>query len=389
MFWFAFASLTPAALLLLACLFGGSWAWVALGSVTLFVMLADRLAHVVLPVRRDQASERFAKRLGVALAMVHFVVLPSGVYALATSPDLTAFQTLGLGMALGLYMGQVSNSNAHELIHAANRHLRRLGTMVYISLLFGHHASAHPKVHHIFVATPLDPNSAPKGRGFYAFWPRCWMGSFRSGLRAENTARARLPTRPPPLSHPYVAYVGGAFAALALAYSLAGPAGVVAYLMLATYTQMQLILADYVQHYGLRRPPRPDGRWEPAGAGHSWNARQWYSSAMMLNAPRHSDHHMHPLRPFPALRLDRESMPILPFSLPTMAAIAMVPPLWRRIMDPRVARWQSPTGGASGDDLSLLTHATDSRDPDGPGSADPVSGDPARTGPIGPDRRGV
>jgi alkane 1-monooxygenase len=60
----------------------------------------------------------------------------------------------------------------------------------------------------------------------------------------------------------------------------------------------------------------------------------------MLNAPRHSDHHAHPARAYPALRLgaaDTPGRPVLPRSLPVMATLAMVPPLWRRMMDPRVA----------------------------------------------------
>ena len=61
---------------------------------------------------------------------------------------------------------------------------------------------------------------------------------------------------------------------------------------------------------------------------------------MMLNAPRHSDHHMHPSRAFPALELTPGTMPMLPRSLPVMAVLALVPPLWHRVMDRRVARWQ-------------------------------------------------
>ncbi len=372
MYWFAIASLSPAFVLLAACLFGGVWAWVALFYCTGFVVLADQLGHNPLPERDGGPARVFARRLNVALVLAHFILLPVGVRAIATSPDLTLAQGFALAPALGLYLGQVSNSNAHELIHAPGRRLRALGVMVYVSLLFGHHASAHPKVHHVHVATSRDPNSAPLGQGFYAFWPRAWIGSFRAGLRAETAARARLPVKPNPLDHAYVTYAGGAALALFLAWWLAGPGGIAIYLALTGHAQMQLILADYVQHYGLRRRVSPDGRVEPAGARHSWNAPHWYSGAMMLNAPRHSDHHMHPLRPLTALRLDGATMAILPFSLPVMAAIALFPPLWRKIMDPRVARWQVDTtaGGARQDDLSLSAHANDPTDSPDPGSAD-------------------
>jgi alkane 1-monooxygenase len=56
---------------------------------------------------------------------------------------------------------------------------------------------------------------------------------------------------------------------------------------------------------------------------------------MMLNAPRNSDHHAHPARPYPALRLP-PGAPMLPCSVPVMGALALWPPVWRRVMDPRL-----------------------------------------------------
>jgi len=74
-------------------------------------------------------------------------------------------------------------------------------------------------------------------------------------------------------------------------------------------------------------------------ARHSWDAPQPVSALWMLNAPRHSDHHAHPGRIYPALRLGdlaTPGRPVLPRSLPAMATIALIPPLWRRVMDRRV-----------------------------------------------------
>ena len=156
----------------------------------------------------------------------------------------------------------------------------------------------------------------------------------------------RRASPPPALSHPYIAYICGGLLCLCLAFALGGLGGLAFYLGLCAYAQLQLLLSDYVQHYGLRRRILPSGKPEPVGPQHSWNAPQWYSSAMMLNAPRHSDHHLHPGRAFPALTYDAQSMPTLPRSLPVMAVLALVPPLWRRLMDPRLARWQEGADAA-------------------------------------------
>ena len=66
---------------------------------------------------------------------------------------------------------------------------------------------------------------------------------------------------------------------------------------------------------------------------------------MMLNAPRHADHHVHPARPYPELRLSPDGRaPLLPYSLPVMATLALVPPLWHKVMDKRLSRLRALAG---------------------------------------------
>lgn len=332
MIWYTTATLLPAILLAFACLFGGAWPALSVLSITVLVFFLDKLPKVQ-PIR-DFAGHATS----IAQALVHFGLLPLGVWALA-GDLLGVLDKILIFTGLGLYFGQVSNSNAHELIHARRRGLFRLGTAMYVSLLHGHHVSAHLRVHHVHAATDADPNSARKGQGFWVYAVQVLGAEFTAGLQAER--RARSQARKPVWTHPYLFYVGGAAVVLGLSYTLAGGGGVLAHLGVALYAQLQLLLSDYVQHYGLRRQPLDTGRMEPIGPQHSWNAPKWYSSAMMLNAPRHSDHHMRPARPYPALEIT-DDMPMLPHSLPVMAVVALVPPLWRRAMDRRVARWQNP-----------------------------------------------
>ncbi|WP_372605571.1 alkane 1-monooxygenase [Actibacterium sp.] len=330
--FFALATLTPLPLLGLAAVLGGAWVWAALAYMSLLAGLADALMARPAPDAPEDASFPAADALSVLLALAHFGLLALAVRAVSGHAGLSTPEQIGTFFAFGLFFGEVSNSNAHELIHRSRKPLFRLGMWVYISLLFGHHTSAHRHVHHRFVATPDDPNSPRPGEGFYRFAPRAWIGSFRAGLRAERAlGRQRV----------YGLYLGGAVLALALAGLAYGITGLLAYLALAGYATMQLLLSDYVQHYGLNRGRRPNGKYLPVTAAHSWNAPHRFSSHLMLNAPRHSDHHAHPARPYPALHLSGpETMPTLPHSLPVMAMIALVPPLWRRKMNRRAAKWR-------------------------------------------------
>ncbi|WP_204115372.1 alkane 1-monooxygenase [Shimia biformata] len=337
MIWFTLATLAPVILLTLAGLLGGGWSLAALIYMTAFTYLMDRLAKGA--AARSGADGEFPSghTLSVLLGLAHPVLLALAVAALGHGTrGLT--ENIALFLGFGLFFGQVSNSNAHELIHRSAKWPRRLGKLVYITLLFGHHASAHVRVHHVHVATDKDPNSARRGEGFYHFWPRAWIGSFTAGLRAETALRSRASTSKSTLGHPYVAYVGGAALTVFAAYAIAGTGGIAALLALAIYAQMQLMLSDYVQHYGLRRETGEDGKPEPVGPGHSWNTPHFWSSALMLNAPRHSDHHIRPSRSYPSLELDPATMPVLPRSLPVMGAMAMLPPLWKRTMNRRLDR---------------------------------------------------
>jgi len=311
MMLFTVVTLAPVGLIALAATQGGPWGLIAPVYLTALAAGLDRFTQLALPGAEPGREFPAADRLSVVLALAHFGLLALGVWALSGGTGLQTGGKIGLFIATGLFLGQVSNSNAHELIHRPARGLRRLGVAVYSSVLFGHHASAHPLVHHVHVATRRDPNSARMGEGFYRYWWRAWRGSFRAGWRAETARRARSNTGAG--MHPYAVYIGGAALTVIIAALIGGPGGVLALLALAGFVQTQLLMSDYVQHYGLSRVIGPDGRAEPVGLRHSWNAPQWFTSALMLNAPRHSDHHAHPARPYPELTLPSEdAAPTLP-----------------------------------------------------------------------------
>ena len=335
---FMIATLSPAVLLIGGALWGGIWILAAVGAITLLTFAMDRLGRAA-QVHQPEAEFPSGDALSVGLALLHMPMLVLACWSIGGESLHTLPERIGLVIGYGLFFGQVAHPNAHELIHRSPRALRALGQMIYITLLIGHHVSAHRLVHHIHVATDADPSSALANESFWRFAPRGWLGAFRAGLHAESARRHKAGKKG---LNPYVLYCGGATVTMLVALDLWGVTGLVALVALASYAQMQMLLSDYVQHFGLRRKILASGKAEPVGPQHSWNTPHWYSSAMMLNAPRHSDHHLNPMRPYPGLRLE-QTMPILPHSLPVMAVIALWPKLWRRVMHPRLAAL-SPAG---------------------------------------------
>lgn len=337
---FALAALTPAALIALGIRDGGAWLWAGFVYMALLVIVLDQIIPYVAGNAPEGSEFPAADGVLVAIGLGVVGLMPLAVWGI-TADHLSLGEKLLLFMATGYFMGHIAHPTAHELIHRPGRGLFRLGGLIYSMLLFGHHTSAHRLVHHRAVATPEDPNSARPGESFWRFAPRAWIGGFRQGKAAEDALRHRKQGAAG--VHPYVWYLGLGAASLAVAGAIGGLSGVLVWIGLSAHAQLQQLLADYVQHYGLTRARLPDGRHEPVSNRHSWNTRHWFSSALMLNAPRHSDHHAHPARPYPALRLT-DDCPTLPWPLPLACALAMMPRLWRRLMRPHLARWQTASG---------------------------------------------
>jgi alkane 1-monooxygenase len=107
--------------------------------------------------------------------------------------------------------------------------------------------------------------------------------------------------------------------------------------LLVTYFigAFHLTLANYVEHYGLLRQKRPNGLYERCQPHHSWNSNHIGSNWALYHLQRHSDHHANPGRRYQSLR-HFDDLPTLPNGYFGMFLVALVPPLWFRVMDPRV-----------------------------------------------------
>jgi len=343
---FAVATLLPLPLLALGALWGGFWLLLACLYLTVFVFALDELTAYAGHDAPAGSEFPAADWLSLLLGLVSLPIFALGVAAVSGATELSGIERAAAFVAVGLYAGQVLFSNAHELIHRPGKLRLALGTVVYASAYYGHHVTAHRFIHHRYVGSPEDPNTARLGEGFWRFALRAWAGALLAGLEVERSRRrGRRKGAMALFAHPHLHY-GLLTLAMVGAMTLAfGSAGLAAHGALSFYAVTQIPLADYVQHYGLVRERLPNGKLEPIGLAHSWNAPHRASSALMLNAPRHSDHHVSPMKAFPALELPSEAdAPTLPASLPAMSTLALFPPLWRKLMDPRAAAWRAPMG---------------------------------------------
>ena len=143
------------------------------------------------------------------------------------------------------------------------------------------------------------------------------------------------------IRNPYWQYCIGTLAMIFISYLSAGITGILVYTLVCMYAQLQMLMTDYVQHYGLERAQLDNGKYEPVSIRHSWNAPHWFSAFMTMNAPRHSDHHTSPSKTYTELLGHKSNAPQLPYSLPVMATIAIWPKHWRKLMNPYVKQWRN------------------------------------------------
>ena len=100
-----------------------------------------------------------------------------------------------------------------------------------------------------------------------------------------------------------------------------------------------LEVVNYMEHYGMLRQKVGVGerqRYERVDPSHSWNSNNIATNVLLYHLQRHSDHHANPTRRYQTLR-DYEESPVLPTGYAGMIVLAIVPAVWRRVMDPRVA----------------------------------------------------
>ena len=272
---------------------------------------------------------------------LQFAAIFGAIWYVQHGGHLSGLEKLGLFFGIGVLSGTIGIVYAHELLHQKSPLERWMGDLLLASVLYSHFRTEHLLVHHSWVATPRDAVSARYGEGFYRFFARVLRESPASAWRAEKRRLARAGRGPLDPRNPFWRYGALQVAMIVLALILGGWIGVALFVFQAFIAVWQLELTNYVEHYGLTREHLGEGRYEHIKPRHSWNASHTASNWLLINLQRHSDHHFKPDRRFPLLQTyGDDDAPQLPLGYPAMTFVAMVPPWWRRRMNPRVRAWR-------------------------------------------------
>ncbi|RQP42369.1 alkane 1-monooxygenase [Burkholderia ubonensis] len=278
-------------------------------------------------------KDRYYRLIVYLATLVEYVAFFAGVWIVGTHA-LAWYDYVGFALSVGAATG-ISINTAHELGHKTSRFERRLAKITLAPVAYGHFFVEHNRGHHVRVATAEDPASARYGESFWAFLPRTVTGSIRSAWHLERTRLARLGKSPWTWRNEVLHAWAMTVVVWGIAIALAGKVVIPFLLIQAVYGASLLEVVNYVEHYGLGRMKLPNGRYERCTPQHSWNSNHVVTNLFLYQLQRHADHHANPTRSYQALR-HFDDAPQLPAGYATMILLAYVPPLWYRVMNPRV-----------------------------------------------------
>ncbi len=310
--------------------------------VFIFIPLVDAIirdsSNPSKEAEKELIKNNYYKYITYAYVPAQIAILIYSIYIVSTQ-QLTWNEWLGFTMSLGLISGGAGINLAHEMMHKNSKIQQFLSKTLLVCVCYGHFFIEHVKGHHVRVATPEDPATAQLGESFYQFIPKTLIGSFKSALHLEQKRLGQKGYSFWSLHNNFwwIIAVPGLIAVTCL--FLGGISALMFFLLQSFMAIMTLEVVNYIEHYGLERKKLENGYYEKVSPYHSWNANHWLSNALLFHLQRHSDHHTYGARPYQILRHMEES-PQLPSGYLGMIVLALIPPLWRFVMDKRVIAYK-------------------------------------------------
>lgn len=336
--------LVTGVLALVSLLCGGWW---TLSTPVFIFGIVPLLELLLAPGGGNLDAQRETVRRAALLPQVFLLgTLPLQVSIVLTmlwqvsSGALTGWECLGAVATVAITCGAYGINAAHELGHRTSKAERLAAKTLLFTTHYMHFFIEHNRGHHARVATEDDPASAHTGQTVYAFWVQSLWGSYRSAWELEDK-RLRKHARPRwTWDNQMVRFTTIQVAGLAAAVALFGPSAGACWLAASLGGALLLETVNYIEHYGLSRQKKANGRYERVQPHHSWNSNHPLGRLLLFELTRHSDHHAHPARPYVALR-HFQDVPQLPTGYTGMMVLALAPPLFFRVMHRQLHREQA------------------------------------------------
>jgi alkane 1-monooxygenase len=264
---------------------------------------------------------------------IHLVLLCMFLFSLQES-GLQAYEITGRILSMGLLTTFAINLG-HELGHRQSKGEQFLAKVMLLTSLMMHFFIEHNRGHHKNVATLEDPSTARKGETVYAFWIRAIINEYFSAWRLEKKRLEVLKQPNVSLKNEMIQFQFIQLAFLFFIFKIFGGFICLAFMANAAIAYVSFETVQYLEHYGLLREKNEQGHYKRVRAHHSWNSNHVFGRLMMFNLSRHSDHHYRAAKKYQILK-HHDDAPQLPTGYPGMMILSLLPPLWFRMMNPKL-----------------------------------------------------
>ncbi len=263
-----------------------------------------------------------------------FGILAYGLLQVQTE-SYERYEMIGLALSGGILLATNGINVAHELGHRKSLVERLMSKLLYMPCLYMHFFIEHNYGHHLRVATPEDGATARYNQTVYGFWFTSVTRQYVSAWRIQLDLLKRQGLSIFSVKNDMLWYHLIQPAYLFGVYLLFGTAGLLFAITVGVIAFLFLECINYIEHYGLRRLKTESGRYEIVRPHHSWNSNFNIGRIALYELTRHSDHHYKSTKKYQVLDSHDES-PTLPLGYPASILLSLVPPLWFRVMNPRI-----------------------------------------------------
>jgi alkane 1-monooxygenase len=329
------------AIVIVSLLFNGYWTFFApviafVGIPVLEQILPQRKINPDEATEKTQLSKRFFDILLYLNVPIQYGLLGYFLYVVSYT-DLTIFELVGKTISMGVGCGILGINAAHELGHRVTKYEQGMAKALLLTSLYMHFFIEHNRGHHKNVSTPVDPASARLNEPIYTFWFRSIFGSYFSAIHLEKLRLQRAGSKTFSIKNEMIQFALIQSLFILLIGFIFGPAAILFFMGAAGFGILLLETVNYIEHYGLRRREIEPGLYEKVKPTHSWNSEHILGRIMLYELTRHSDHHYKANRKYQVLRYFEES-PQLPLGYPASMVLALVPPLWFSLMNPKIKK---------------------------------------------------
>jgi alkane 1-monooxygenase len=286
-------------------------------------------AHNLEEGEKEQRTSALFYKIALR-AVIPFQLIWGYLMLQQTHGEMDTVTFVGRVLSYGIMCGVMGINVAHELGHKRSKLDQFFAKVLLTTSLYTHFFLEHNFGHHKNVGTPEDPSSARRGEWVYTFWLRSISYTYRSAWRI-GSARSKGNL----IKNEMMWYTLVQTILLYGIYLGFGVTGLIAFGGSAVTGWILLETVQYIEHYGLSRNRINDHRYERVNPSHSWNSDHQWGRAILFELSRHSDHHYLPHKDYVALDHHDES-PQLPTGYPGMMLLSLIPPLFMRIVHPRI-----------------------------------------------------